>query len=207
MRDDVPHPSPARAIAEVRAWVDRAVIGLGLCPFAKAVQVKGLIRYVVTAATDTEALREVLVQELERLRDTDIAKIETTLLVHPWVLQAFETYNEFLDEADAVVAALGLQGVIQVASFHPDYRFAGTRPDDVTNATNRSPYPLLHLLREESIDRAVAAFPAAETIYEANIEKMTRLGAESWARIQAQCRRDAESAVGDHARETGSEPG
>lgn len=197
MRDDVPHPSPARAIAEVRAWVDRAVIGLGLCPFAKAVQVKGLIRYVVTAVTDPQALREVLVQELERLRDTDIAEIETTLLIHPRVLQAFETYNEFLDEADAVVAALGLQGVIQVASFHPDYRFAGTRPDDVTNATNRSPYPLLHLLREESIDRAVAAFPEAETIYEANIETMSRLGAESWAGIQAQCRRDAESAVGD----------
>lgn len=191
MKDVSPAVSPEHALAEVRAWVDRAVIGLNLCPFAKGVQVKRLVRYVATEATDTDALREVLVTELERLRDTDATTLETTLLVHPWVLQDFLDYNDFLDEADAVVAAMGLDGVIQVASFHPDYRFAGTAPDDMGNATNRAPHPTLHLLRETSIDRAVQAFPEADAIFETNIATMESLGADGWAALRRQCREDA----------------
>lgn len=187
--------TPEHAAAEVRAWVDRAVIGLGLCPFAKAVQVKGLVRYVVTAAADAATLRQVLVDELRRLRDAAEDEIETTLLIHPRVLRDFRDYNDFLDVADAALSEQELDGVLQVASFHPDYRFADTAADDVTNATNRSPHPVLHLLRESSIDRAVAAFPEAERIYEVNIATMMALGAEGWERLRAQCRADADAAV------------
>jgi hypothetical protein len=178
-------------IAETRAWVDRAVIGLNLCPFAKAVQAKNQIRYVVSGATDTGALLEALRKELRLLADADPAQVETTLLIHPGVLADFLDFNDFLDVADAALEALGYAGVLQVASFHPQYRFAGTAPEDVTNATNRSPYPTLHLLREESIDRAVAAFPEAKTIYERNIRTLQALGPEGWSALQAQCRRDA----------------
>ena len=179
-------------IAETRAWVDRAVIGLNLCPFAKAVQLKNQIRYVVTDATGTDALLEALRKELRLLADADPAQVETTLLIHPGVLADFLDFNDFLDVADAALEALGYAGVLQVASFHPQYQFAGTAADDVTNATNRSPYPTLHLLREESIDRAVAAFPETEAIYERNIVALQALGAEGWAALQTQCKRDAE---------------
>jgi len=181
-------------IAETRAWVDRAVIGLNLCPFARAVQVKNQIRYVVTDAADTDALLEALREELRRLAVADPAQVETTLLIHPGVLADFLDFNDFLEAADAALEALGYAGVLQVASFHPQYQFAGTTADDVTNATNRSPYPTLHLLREESIDRAVAAFPETEAIYERNIVALRALGAEGWAALQAQCRSDAEDA-------------
>jgi hypothetical protein len=178
-------------IAETRAWVDRAVIGLNLCPFAKAPQVKDQVRYAVSDATDPAALLADLIRELERLAEAPIARTETTLLIHPGVLQDFADYNDFLDVADATVDELHLDGVLQVASFHPQYQFDGTAPDDVDNATNRSPYPTLHLIREESIDRAVAAFPEAESIYETNIETLRKLGAEGWAALQQQCRDDA----------------
>jgi hypothetical protein len=178
-------------IAETRAWVDRAVIGLNLCPFAKSVQVKQQVRYVVCEATDTDALQATLFDELERLALADPEEIDTTLLIHPQVLQDFNDYNAFLDVADATLAVLKLDGILQIASFHPQYQFADAAPDDVTNATNRSPYPTLHLIRESSIDRAVAAFPEAEMIFETNIATMERLGAEGWAALQAQCRADA----------------
>jgi hypothetical protein len=181
----------ATVIAETRAWVDRAVIGLNLCPFAKAVQVKGQIRYAVTDATDTDALLEALREELRLLADADPAQVETTVLIHPGVLADFLDFNDFLEVADAALEALGYAGVLQVASFHPQYQFAGTGADDVTNATNRSPYPTLHLLREASIDRAVAAFPEAKTIYERNIRTLQALGPQGWATLQAQCRGDA----------------
>ena len=179
-----------RVIAETRAWVDRAVIGLNLCPFAKAVQVKNQVRYVVTDVTDTEALLATLYEELHLLADAVPEQVETTLLIHPQVLSDFLDYNDFLEIADAAVEELGYGGVLQVASFHPQYQFAGTSMDDVTNATNRSPYPTLHLLREDSIDRAVAAFPEAEMIYETNMRTMEKLGAQGWAELQAACRRD-----------------
>ena len=168
-----------------RAWVEHAVIGLNLCPFAKAVQVKDRIRYVCSDARDTDALLGVLRSELQRLADTPMEEIETTLLVHPQVLQDFLDYNDFLAEADALLQQMGLDGTLQIASFHPDYQFAGTDADDIANATNRSPYPTLHLLREASIERAVAAFPEAEAIYEANQRTLRALGPAGWALLRA----------------------
>ena len=134
-------------------------------------------------------LLDALCEELRLLAGADPAQVETTLLIHPRVLTDFLDFNDFLDVADAALEELGYAGVLQVASFHPQYQFAGTAADDVTNATNRSPYPTLHLLREESIDRAVAAFPEAESIYERNIVALQALGPEGWAALQAQCRR------------------
>ena len=180
-----------RVIAETRAWVDRAVIGLNLCPFAKAPQIKGLVRYVASSATDPAALLADLISELERLAESPPTQLETTLLIHPGVLADFADYNDFLEIADSTLDELDLDGILQVASFHPDYQFEGTDADDVGNATNRSPYPTLHLIREESIDRAVEAFPEAETIYETNIATLHKLGAEGWAALQQQCRDDA----------------
>ncbi len=185
---DSHEPGADVVIAETRAWVERAVIGLNLCPFAKAPQVKGQVRYVTSEARDAEALLADLVGELNRLAETPADRVETTLLVHPRVLNDFLDFNDFLDLAENAVVDLELDGVIQVASFHPRYRFAGSEADDVANATNRSPYPTLHLLREESIDRAVAAFPDAAAIFESNVATMRGLGAEGWAALQARCR-------------------
>lgn len=172
------------AIEATRAWVEHAVIGLNLCPFAKAPQKKGQVRYVLCEAREPEALLAALVGELNLLAETAADRIETTLLVHPHVLDDFAAYNDFLGLAEEAIAELGLEGVIQVASFHPRYQFADTAPDDIGNATNRSPYPTLHLLREESIERAVAAFPDAEAIFEANIDTMRRLGVGGWEALQ-----------------------
>ncbi len=182
-----------RVIAETRAWVNRAVIGLNLCPFAKAVEVKQQIRYVVCDSADAEDLLTMLVAELNQLAEADPELIDTTLLIHPHALTDFIDFNDFLGAADAAVEQLGLEGVLQVAAFHPQFQFAGTEADDVTNATNRSPYPTLHLIREASIDRAVQAFPEAEQIYEVNMRTLEKLGADGWAEMQAQCKRDAES--------------
>ncbi len=179
------------AVAETLAWLDRAVIGLNLCPFARAVRVKGQIRCVASDARDPEALLDALCDEVRLLLSTDISLCETTLLVHPHVLGDFGDYNDFLDVAEATLESLGCDGVLQLASFHPDYQFAGTDADDVTNATNRSPYPTLHLLREASIDRAVAAFPEAADIYEVNLNTMESLGRSGWQDLREQCRRDA----------------
>ncbi|HUL04508.1 MAG TPA: DUF1415 domain-containing protein [Gemmatimonadales bacterium] len=189
--------APDTVIAETRAWVDRAVIGLNLCPFARAVQVKNQIRYVVSGATDPDALLATLREELHLLAGAAPARVETTLLIHPCVLMSFLDFNDFLSTADAALEELGYARVLQVASFHPQYQFAGTAADDVTNATNRSPYPTLHLLREESIDRAVAVFPEARTIYERNIRTLQALGPQGWAALQAQCRSDAADAKDD----------
>ena len=184
-------PATEKIIAETRAWVDHAVIGLNLCPFAKAVQVKGLVRYVVSEATDTEALLADLRKELELLAATEPTKIDTTLLIHPQVLADFIDYSLFLPTADGALKSLGLRGEIQIASFHPDYTFADSDADDISNATNRSPYPVLHLLREQSIDRAVAAFPDPEAIYANNMRTLEALGQEGWEALREQCRRAA----------------
>jgi hypothetical protein len=180
-------------IAQTRAWVDRAVIGLNLCPFAKAPQLRGRVRYVVSHASDPEALLACLIDELNLLTKASDLSIETTLLIHPQVLTDFADYNDFLGLAEGAVRTSGLEGVVQVASFHPQYRFAGSAPDDVSNATNRSPYPTLHLLREDSVERAVAAFPQTETIFQANIVTMRRLGPSGWAALQRQCREDGDA--------------
>ena len=163
-------------IADTRRWLERAVIGLNLCPFAKAVHARDQIRYVLSDADDPRDLLEQLGEELLLLRDTPADVVDTTLLIHPQVLQDFLDYNDFLDDADALLAQLGLEGVIQIASFHPHYQFAGTEPDDIGNYTNRSPYPTLHLLREDSVARAVEAFPDPDAIVDRNQRTLAELG-------------------------------
>jgi hypothetical protein len=195
--DASPDGVPAElAIAETRAWVRRAVIGLNLCPFARAVDVKDQIRYVFSDATDPETLLATLVVELQRLADTDPEVVDTTMLIHPRVLADFEDFNDFLELADAAVEDLDLDGVLQVASFHPQFQFADTEIDDVTNATNRSPYPTLHLLREDSVDRAVAAFPEAEAIFERNMATLEKLGPQGWAAVKKSWEDDAAAEFG-----------
>jgi hypothetical protein len=173
-------PTSQNPIEATRLWLERAVIGLNLCPFAKAVHAKGQVRWVLSDAQAPEALLETLGTELLLLRDASPEEIDTTLIVHPRVLGDFLDYNDFLEDADALVAELELEGVLQVASFHPGYQFAGTGPDDVENFTNRSPYPTLHLLREDSVSRAVEAFPDPDAIVDRNIETLRRLGRDGW---------------------------
>lgn len=170
-------------IAATRRWLERAVIGLNLCPFAKAVYVKDQVRYVLSQASTPDALLEELASELVWLNAIDPAAVDTTLLIHPRVLADFHDYNDFLDQADAAIDALGLEGELQVASFHPDYRFAGTAFDDPGNCSNRSPYPMLHLLREASVERAVAAFPDPDAIVERNIATLEKLGVAGYRRL------------------------
>lgn len=174
-------------IAATKEWLEKAVIGLNLCPFARAVYVNEQIRYAVSDAAAPEALLADLLAELRTLAaaepSVDPKAVDTTLLIHPNVLTDFLDYNDFLEIAEAAVADLGLEGVLQVASFHPEYQFAGTAPDDIASYTNRSPYPMLHLLREESVERAVEAFPDAAEIYEKNIATLRRLGHEGWKRL------------------------
>jgi len=177
-------PTEAESIiAATQLWLEKAVIGLNLCPFAKAVHVKKQIRYVVSVATTPEALLEELMNELRTLQDADPEKIDTTLLIHPYVLTDFLDFNDFLDTVDLAVAEPEFNDEFQVASLHPHYQFAGTTPDDIENYTNRSPYPTLHLLRETSVDRAVAAFPDADQIVDNNIETMKKLGHEGWKKL------------------------
>jgi len=170
-------------IAATRNWLEKAVIGLNLCPFARAVYAGDRIRFVVSDATTPEALLETLTAELEVLAEADEICTETTLLIHPQVLGDFLDYNDFLELADALVEDLELDGVLQVASFHPQYQFAETGPDDIENCSNRSPYPTLHLLRESSVERAVAAYPDTEQIYRDNIRTLRQLGREDWDRL------------------------
>ena len=173
-------------IAQTRNWLEKAVIGLNLCPFAKAVYVKNQVRFVLSDATTPEALIEQLAEELLLLRDTPAEQIDTTLIIHPDVLSDFLDYNDFLDNADAAVEALDLAGIVQVASFHPDYQFDGTHAEDASNYTNRAPFPTLHLLREDSVERAVAAFPDPDVIVERNIATLDKLGADGFKRLLAE---------------------
>lgn len=172
-------------VAQTRAWVEHAVVGLNLCPFAKAPMAKGQIRYVVCGTTDPRVLLDELCAQMSALVAADPSEVETTLLIHPNVLVDFLDFNDFLEAADAALEELGLDGVLQIASFHPDYQFDGTGPDDPGNASNRSPYPTLHLLREASVDRAVEAFPEAEAIFENNLRTLEALGPQGWASLRA----------------------
>lgn len=172
-------------IASTRHWLQCAVIGLNLCPFAKAVFAKDQIRFVLSEATDADGLLTDLIAELTHLRDTPAEQTDTTLLIHPRVLTDFLDYNDFLDVADAALTALDLDGEIQVASFHPDYRFADSFDDPIENYTNRSPFPMLHLLREASVERAVDAFPDADAIIDRNMATLRNLGVEGLRRLLA----------------------
>lgn len=175
-------------IADTVRWLEKAVIGLNLCPFAKSVHVKGQIHYVVSQATDAEGVAIDLHRELEALAETSPEKRDTTLLILPQALTDFLDFNDFLELADDMVEELDLGGILQVASFHPQFQFEGTDVDDVTNCTNRAPYAILHLLREDSIDRAVEAFPEAETIYERNMEVLEKMGIEGWLDLDVAAR-------------------
>ena len=176
------------AIADTQRWLERAVIDLNLCPFAKAVHVKGLIHCTVSEATTTAELLIDLKKELNSLVNMVVAGVsiayDTTLLIVPYCLQDFLDFNDFLSMADKLLAKMKLEGIIQLANFHPRYQFAGTEPDDITNFTNRAPYPTLHLLRESSVDQAVKAFPEAEAIFEVNMQTMARLGLKGWDALQ-----------------------
>lgn len=169
-----------------KAWISDAVIGLNLCPFAKSVYIKNQIDYHVSTATNESLLLNDLILAMQKLNQTDAEDIDTTLVIHPWVLQDFLDYNDFLDQADAALNQAGFEGVLQIASFHPQYQFAGTDPDDVTNCSNRSPFPMLHLLREESLDIAITAIPDAANIFSRNIEALEQLGADGWQQLQTQ---------------------
>ena len=179
----MPDLSKDIAIADTVRWLERAVIGLNLCPFAKAPHIKGQIHHALSEAKGLEGLRDELIAELQALAALPADERETTLPIIPQMLRDFLDFNDFLDEADGVLQELDLEGEFQVASFHPDFQFAGTEPDDITNFTNRSPYPTLHLIREASIDRAVQAFPEAEAIYEANMATMEKLGHAGWKKL------------------------
>jgi len=169
-------------------WLERAVIALNLCPFAKGVHTKGQIHYVVSPATDGRELLQDLQRELEALAEISPEKRDTTLLMAPACLEDFLDFNDFLEVVDELIDALDLGGILQVASFHPQFQFAGTEAGDVTNCTNRAPYPTLHLLREDSIDRAVEAFPEAEEIFERNIEVLEKLGMDGWQALDVGAR-------------------
>ena len=170
-------------VAATRHWLEVAVIGLNLCPFAKAVHVKQQIRYTVTQASSDGELLGVLRDELSLLAKADANAIDTTLLIHPQALTDFIDYTAFLRKADRLLRSQGHEGMLQIASFHPAYEFAGSDPADIENCSNRSPYPMLHLLREDSIERAVAAFPDAAEIYQRNIETLRKLGHSGWRRL------------------------
>ena len=183
------HPRAAdQVIALTRAWVERAVIGLNLCPFAKPVHVRQQIDYRVSTATDTASLSQDLLAAMMALIDTPSTTTETCLLIHPWVLQDFIDYNDFLDVADSLLEQADQVGVLQVASFHPDYRFAGTDADDITNCTNRSPFPTLHLLRESSLDKATASLLDASEIVERNLATLNGMGRSGWEALQRHIR-------------------
>ena len=170
-------------IAATRRWLERSVIGLNLCPFAEGAYRGGRVRMRVSDSRSASGLLAELRSELTELHAADPLQCETTLLIHPWVLADFIEYNDFLDVCEAAILELGLEGELQVASFHPRYRFEGTSPADIENYTNRSPYPMLHLLREASIERAIAAMPDIEEIYRRNIRTLRGLGHEGWRRL------------------------
>ena len=180
-------------IAYTSAWVEQVVIGLNLCPFAKPVHTKGQIDYFLSHARDETTLAADLRLAMQRLIASTPDSMDTCLLIHPWVLSDFFDYNNFLDITDEILDELELIGVLQIASFHPHYQFAGTTEDDVTNCTNRSPFPMLHLLREESLDKATAALPDANVIVDRNLNTMITLGHEGWNRLQSQLKQSIKS--------------
>lgn len=181
------YPDAACVIARFRCWIERVVIELNLCPFARKPYEGERVRYVVSDASDPALLLADLERELDLLRQTDAGEIETTLLIHPQVLTDFLDYNDFFNAIDALLEQGGYAGEFQVASFHPDYRFAGTERDDAENYTNRSPYPVLHILREASIEQALAGFENPDQIPERNIRTMEKLGAEQMQAVLVQC--------------------
>jgi hypothetical protein len=180
-----PWPNAETVIGETRGWLTQIVIALELCPFAKAVHVKAQIRYRVSEAQTPEALLEDLLGELVHLAAADPDAVDTTLLIHPRVLSDFLDYNDFLSVADVALEELELSGELQIASFHPNYQFDGNRPDDLANYVTRSPYPMLQVLREASVERALHVFPDASRIVDKNRRTLRALGHDGWQRLMA----------------------
>ena len=176
------------AVEDTQKWLLDAVVGLNLCPFAKSVVVKEMVRYRVCTSADSADLLVMLREELQHLAEADPNQLDTTLLIAPKALPDFLDFNDFLTDCDAVLTELGLDGVLQVADFHPHYQFGGTEADDIENFTNRTPYPTLHLLREASIDKAVQAYPDASLIFERNIEVLNQLGHAGWQALGIRAR-------------------
>jgi len=169
------------AIEDTQKWLMEAVIGLNLCPFAKAVVVKDRVRYRVCLSSVSQDVLQMLADELQFLVSADASVVETTLLIAPYAFPDFLDFNEFLGECNTLLESQGLEGELQVADFHPDYQFAGEAPDAMGHFTNRAPYPTLHLLRESSLDEAVAVYPDAALIFERNIASLESLGVQGWA--------------------------
>ena len=173
-------PDTETAVADTRRWLERAVVGLNLCPFAKAVLVKDQVHFAATEAQDPAAILQDFALELEALVARDAGERDTTLLVIPRGMEDFLGFLDLVARAERLVRKRRLDEVVQVAHFHPRFVFAGMEEEDITNYTNRAPHPTLHLLREASLDRAVAAFPDAAAIYEANMALLRRLGRAGW---------------------------
>jgi hypothetical protein len=176
-------PSDDEVLARTRAWLEKAVIGLNLCPFAKAVYNRDRVRLVVSQARHADDLLEELDRELDFLVATPAEQVDTTLLIHPTLFPDFLDFNDFLEIAEGVLDEHGLEGVVQLASFHPQFQFDGTTPEDMGNYTNRAPYAVLHLLREDSVEKAVDSLPDPDAIYQDNIRTLDKLGLEGWTKL------------------------
>lgn len=180
---DTAHLDTNTVSEHIKQWLEKAVIGLNLCPFAKAPHVKNLVRIVVSEARHLDGFLEDLDRELQLLGNTPASELETTLLVHPTLFPDFETFNQILEIADDAVVENELEGIVQIAPFHPDFQFEGTETDDISNYTNRSPYPTLHLIREDSIAKAAEAFPDTSAIFDRNIALLEKMGYEGWDKL------------------------
>ena len=180
---DTAHLDTNTVSEHTKQWLEKAVIGLNLCPFAKAPHVKNLVRIVVSESRHLDGFLEDLDRELQLLGNTPASELETTLLVHPTLFPDFETFNQMLEIADDTVIENELEGIVQIAPFHPDFQFEGTEADDISNYTNRSPYPTLHLIREDSITKAAEAFPDASAIFDRNIALLEKMGHEGWDKL------------------------
>ena len=180
---DTTHLDTNTVSEHTKQWLEKAVIGLNLCPFAKAPHVKNLVRIVVSEARHLDGFLEDLDRELQLLGNTPTSEVETTLLVHPTLFPDFETFNQMLEIADDAVVENELEGIVQIAPFHPDFQFEGTEADDISNYTNRSPYPTLHLIREDSIAKAAETFPDASAIFDRNIALLEKMGHEGWDKL------------------------
>lgn len=175
----------SRYVDATRRWVERVVVALNLCPFARKELVQERIRFVCSEAVSEEALLCDVHDELQYLEQHP--DVETTLLIHPRVLQDFSAYLDGLADAEALLAHLGFEGVYQIASFHPDYQFAGTDNGAAENYTNRSPYPMMHLLREQSLEQAIAGYPDIDSIPRNNIDRVASLGVPAMRAMVAEC--------------------
>lgn len=170
-------------ISDTTIWLEKAVIGLNLCPFAKAPYVKKQIRIAISHAKHLDGFLEDLDREIQTLLHTPTSELETTLLIHPELFDDFLIFNDMLDNAESALTDHAADGIIQIAPFHPQFQFDNTPAEDITNYTNRSPYPTLHLIREDSIDKAIHAFTDTAVIFERNMTLLRNMGQDGWNQL------------------------